>query len=461
MKILKVIHDFLPASTAGTEIYCANLASELSEKHEVILFFTAFSPAARTPRLRQGRFRGLRFYEARANRSAPDFSLSYSNPDLERIFENILREENFDLVHIHHLLYHSLGYPRIAKQRSLPVIFTLHDYYLTCPSPDGGKLLRKDHSRCPGPEASSCAECLSPPTSERNNFSARFGKFLKILPLDLFPLLSRFRRKLPLALISTLDGLISSAHFPATMGSPSEIEARQDYIHRNLIPHVDIFIAPSRHLRQRFIGFGFPAERIIYLDHGIPIESFRRRSRERAGTIRFGFAGGLIPAKGVHILVEAFSRLNDLKASLRIFGDPRLSPAYVLKLKRMARNHPISFPGALPVERVFEAYRQIDCLIVPSIWEENSPLVIHEAQAARIPVIASNIGGIPELIENDINGLLFEAGNPDDLKKMLLKIIQEPKLLELYRRNSRRIKSIEKNAEEFENIYSQFIRRKI
>lgn len=73
---------------------------------------------------------------------------------------------------------------------------------------------------------------------------------------------------------------------------------------------------------------------------------------------------------------------------------------------------------------------EIDVMVVPSLWNENSPLVIHEAFLARVPVIASRCGGVTELIQHELNGLLFERGNADDLRRAIENVIQSPQLLE-------------------------------
>ena len=73
-------------------------------------------------------------------------------------------------------------------------------------------------------------------------------------------------------------------------------------------------------------------------------------------------------------------------------------------------------------------FREIDVLVVPSIWYENAPLVIQEAFLSRTPVIASRIGGIPELVKDGVNGLLFDAGDPRDLKAKLEYVMNYPEV---------------------------------
>ena len=96
----------------------------------------------------------------------------------------------------------------------------------------------------------------------------------------------------------------------------------------------------------------------------------------------------------------------------------------------MGLNDSVRFWGK--IKDITDAYAQTDVLILPSIWPENQPVTITEAMAAKIPVIASNSGGIPELVDDEKTGLLFEAGNAQDLARKMLNIIQNPEKIELF-----------------------------
>jgi glycosyltransferase involved in cell wall biosynthesis len=102
---------------------------------------------------------------------------------------------------------------------------------------------------------------------------------------------------------------------------------------------------------------------------------------------------------------------------------------------------------------------EIDVLVVPSIWHENSPLTIHEAFLAKTPVIASNIGGMAELIQDEVNGLLFKVGDVADLREKITMIVQHPDLISKLSANIGPVKTIEENAVEIEQIYGDLIAR--
>ena len=104
--------------------------------------------------------------------------------------------------------------------------------------------------------------------------------------------------------------------------------------------------------------------------------------------------GTLVWHKGVHVLLEAVRALDPSAYELKIFGNPDVFPDYTAELRALAAGLPVRFMGAFDRERTAEVYAQIDVLVVPSLWLENSPLVIHEAFMAGIPVVGARIGGI-------------------------------------------------------------------
>jgi len=117
----------------------------------------------------------------------------------------------------------------------------------------------------------------------------------------------------------------------------------------------------------------------------------------------------------------------------------------------------IKFMGGYYVEEAHKIFSQLDVLVIPSIWYENSPLTIHEAFMAGVPVITSNIGGMAELVKHNNNGLLFKVGDSEDLYQTIMKVIENPELISQLSANVPSVKSIEENAEELEEIYKNLV----
>src|SRR5439155_15491353 len=103
-------------------------------------------------------------------------------------------------------------------------------------------------------------------------------------------------------------------------------------------------------------------------------------------------------------------------------------------------------------EQTSAVYGQMDVLVVPSLWLENSPLVIHEAFMAGVPVVGARMGGIAELVRDGENGLLYEATSAAELAAALSTLVDRPERLEHFRRNLPAVKSIAQDAVEWETI---------
>jgi len=121
----------------------------------------------------------------------------------------------------------------------------------------------------------------------------------------------------------------------------------------------------------------------------------------------------------------------------------------------------ITFYGKLLNEEVKKFYNEADILVVPSIWYDNSPMVIYEALRQGVSVVGSNIGGIPELIKDNYNGFLFEAGNAGQLKEILANIIENPENLKVLSKNaSESVKQYDMNrhVERLLEVYKEAIK---
>ena len=123
----------------------------------------------------------------------------------------------------------------------------------------------------------------------------------------------------------------------------------------------------------------------------------------------------------------------------------------------MAAGLPVLFHGACDRDRIAEAYASFDVLVVPSLWPENSPLVIHEAFMHGAPVIAARIGGIPGLVSDDVNGLLYEPYRPEDLAAVLQRVVDDPSVVPRLASAAPRVKRIEEDAREWEHRYHEVI----
>jgi len=189
---------------------------------------------------------------------------------------------------------------------------------------------------------------------------------------------------------------------------------------KEIVNKIDLFHAPSKYLMNRFIDdFAVPKEKVFYLDYGFPTHYLKPETHSDSEIFTFGYIGTHIAAKGVNLLIEAFKGIEG-KAKLKIFGREVGQNTKALKELAKESTNPIEFCGEYINHNLAkDVFSKVHAIVVPSIWGENSPLVIHEAQSCHIPVITANFGGMKEYVQQDINGLLFKHRDVHSLRENL------------------------------------------
>ena len=420
MKILFVVHQFLPKHVAGAELYTYHLAKRLQGRgHDVTIYTREFGHLEQPLREEDTSYDGIRvkrvYLPALGGRLASVRGLARDchNPLVFGHFHHQLHEIKPDIVHIQHLMGLSGSLINAVRHHQLPLVVTLHDYWFMCPTV---QLLTPALGRCSGPLSGvKCARCLVPARHPVSGWA-------------LYPV-----------------------HAALSM-------VRTWYL-RRLLSKADSIIAPSEFLRDRFVEHGVPRNKISYSDYGMETESLppsRPQSQATGkGKLRFAFIGSVMRHKGVHVLIDAFNRLPGARAELRIYGDPNYAPDYYASLRGQTTNGAVRFMGSFQNNEIYRILAETDVLVVPSVWYENSPLTMHEAVLAGVPVIASNIGGMAELVTKTENGLLFEVGNPDDLYEKMAHLVEAPHRLEGLRGRLAEVKGMEDDAAAFETLYGE------
>lgn len=204
-----------------------------------------------------------------------------------------------------------------------------------------------------------------------------------------------------------------------------------------------------------------PREKIIFSDYGFETQGFEKAGQGRASRQAipvFGFIGTLVKHKGLETLIQAVRSIPEVKLELKIFGETKDFPGFVRSLKKLAgRDKRIKWMGRMEHDRMAEALQGIDALVVPSLWYENSPLTIHEAFMAKVSVIASNIGGMKELLQ-DGGGLLFQPGNHEELAAKIGELAENPGRIADLIKTIPQVKSIEENCRELMILYQMLIK---
>jgi GT2 family glycosyltransferase/glycosyltransferase involved in cell wall biosynthesis len=446
MRILFIVHGFPPEGLGGTEVYTHDLSRALASKHgdDVFVLTRDADPSRPEYEVRREVRNGIHITRINNTfRNTLSLQASYANPELLAVADAVLDEARPDVAHIQHLTCLSTGLPRALASRGIPLVMTLNDYWLLC---HRGQLFDLDWRRCAGPGNDGCARCIPASVAASEPAAARVARAVRGLPVP--------GAEAAVRLAAGLADRLAPASEPVRAS-----RVRLEHMREAVAP-IDLFLAPSQTMADAFSGFGISEARLVRCGQGIDRSHFTSPSRKPQATLRLGFAGSLLPSKGPHVLLEAAARLpansvvvDLIGAGTSYHGDDsyRHTLAPLIDLP-FVRQHGAVVHGAVP-----GLLATLDALVVPSVWIENAPFVIKEAFAAGLPVIASNLGGMAELVQHDVNGLLFEAGNADALASQLRRLQTEPGLLERLGAGITPPMTIEQDADELRSRYSSLI----
>jgi glycosyltransferase involved in cell wall biosynthesis len=335
----------------------------------------------------------------------------FANPDAKfpRALADLIAELRPDIVHAHHYVRFGVEAFAVIKRASpsTRILLSLHEYLAICHH-HGQMVKTNGGGLCRQQSAPDCAACFP-------EFGAR-DFFLRKRYLDL--------------------------HFA----------------------DVDLFVSPSRFLADRYVAWGLPESKVVVMDNvppdrlsldipraavppaaaeavvGAAAAARPPRARKPAALAagrparetRFGFFGQMSPLKGINVLIDAAKLLEQQgvrSVSIDIHGDYSNQPTeFQAAVRRaLAEAGPnVRYHGPYANTQVLALMSEVDAVLVPSIWWENSPVVIQEAFAAGRPVICSDIGGMAEKVRPGLDGLHFEAGRPASLARVLAELAASP-----------------------------------
>lgn len=456
LKILVLVHGYPPTAMAGTELCAQRLCAGLRGRgHEVSVVAREEMPGFPEYKMTRDRVDGIPVLRVVNNftRLQKKHLFDY-HPRFEEIFAGEISRTGPDIVHIQHLAGASWGIPSMVKKRGLPLVVSLHDYWYAC---ERVQLLRPDGSLCRGPErgrncALYCARSslsylgsavferfrgitgrLSPLPGERAALAA-----LSVLQRGLMPVRTRRLRKAYRGRCSRLLDPLSTA---------------------------DFLVSPSEKARSIYTAMGVPGERHVVIPHGLPPLSSSSGTRWRAaydGTkpLEVGYVGNLMEHKGIITLLRAMKKLLPREARLTMYGKA-YPPRYERFLRKAVKRFP---PGQVAVRGTYtpaelpRIFAGIDILVLPALWHETFNLVLWEAWAAGVPVLASCVGALADFIREGVNGVTFSPGNWRDLRAILLQFIRDPGLLAKLRENlPRYCGTLDENAGKYEKLYEELV----
>jgi glycosyltransferase involved in cell wall biosynthesis len=285
-----------------------------------------------------------------------------------RALAQVVDEVGPDVAHVHHVFEGlTTSVLDVLHRRGVPTVMTLHDYKPVCPN---YRLFV---------EGAPCTRCLSGRYVEAVHHRCLEG--------------SRWR-----SVAAATDAYVSRV--------------------RGLYDRVDRFLAPSAFLRDRVVEGGIRADHVHVLPNPVVAAAEPRRARDEPPYVLY--AGRLVAEKGIDTLLDAAARLPD-GARLRLMGSGRME-AHV-RGRVAAEGLPVEVLGARGPQEVAAHVRTAAAAVLPALWWENCPMAVLEAAAQGIPVVASAVGGIPELVDDGVTGLLVPPGDASALASALSRLV--------------------------------------
>lgn len=447
MKVALVVHCFFPDHFYGTETYTLELANNLiALGHEPVVVSAVFQgEAKRRSAITSYEYMNIPVYCLDKN-YYPHRTIreTYYQPDLLELHKQLLSEIAPDILHVTHLINHTASLLDAAKELGIPALATLTDFFGFC---FNNRLEAADGSLCNGPSSDriNCLTCY---------FKARIcqpstGTAVKLI--------SRFSHLLPVvAQVSTMLAQIPGVRHSSMARLVADIVERPVVL-LNRYAEYQAVIAPTLFLSRTYSANGLSAP-LHLMPFGVDIDRVSKKKASSGAPVRFGYIGQIAAHKGVDILVSAFSRLAYGCAELHIYGSEEQAPLYVAALRDTPAENPILFQGTFPKKLLADVLSEIDFLVIPSRWYENSPLVLLNALATHTPVIVSNVEGMTEFVKDGQNGFIFDRANIDDLEKVLQKVVQEPELSYRMSKNTKYDRTTREMTEDVVRLYESIVK---
>jgi glycosyltransferase involved in cell wall biosynthesis len=413
VKVLLVVHQFLPRHITGTEQYVRALALAMRAAG-IDAHVLAYEPLIHIDSPgslfleRDDEVEGIP-----VRRIAIDYRLSpnpelrdYQNPLVGRLLARCLDQGGFDLVHVFHPRHIGPATILEPRARGIPVVVNLMDFWWICPN---YLLWRRDGSLCDGPPegGAGCIPCIDPALDRA------------VQERGVLPLLRKMGTS-PTPAGNLGESVVRQAH--ALLGRKEQLMA--------LLAQADRVIAPSEFIARIYREHGLPAEHIVHLPYGLDPGRFAsmppRKEVRGKPHLDLGYTGSISRHKGVHVLIEAMKYVEAPNVRVHIHGRRDSQPGFSEALIDSIQDPRISFHGAFAPAELGTVLSGLDALVVPSLWYENTPFSVLEALHAGVPVIASDLGGIAEIVREGESGLLFAAGKAKKLAEIISRIAADP-----------------------------------
>jgi glycosyltransferase involved in cell wall biosynthesis/UDP-N-acetylglucosamine:LPS N-acetylglucosamine transferase len=406
-RVLLAAHDFFPFGKAGTERYTRDLGHALQRRgYDVrVIHPRPVLQPGEACRIEEDYVEGLR-----VNRLLIPANVHAATrlDMIKPLIREYLTESPVDIVHAQHLMGLGPAFLETVKEFALPIVFTANDFWPLC---EQVHLMHPSGQVCSGPETiDKCVQCLR----------------------------SRFEVKEP--------------EIPQYFYILSD----RQYTLKRAMDLVDVVICPSLFLKRTYERHGFVASRMIHLPQGALLKPRQPRELRADGIVRFVYLGHVAYRKGLDLLVRAFNRIKLPNAELHIHGMNSEPPYLAQIMATVPAGSKVIYHGEYSADDMPTILANADLAVVPSRGE-NYPFVIREILHQGVPVIASNVAGIPEIVTDGRNGRLFRNEDHHQLGDIMRELAENPSAIENLRAGIEPIKSIDDDAADIETIYGHLV----
>lgn len=369
MKILYVIHQYFPHYYTGTELLTDNISRYqryLGDSVEIWAYNLA-EPDVKKIEKTSYHETPVTFFSHHNKDKKKDWRFYWKDKENREYFKKLLKKVNPDVLHVTHSARMS-DIVAAAYDLGIPYVTTITDYWLLCPT---ATLVRKNGDLCGGSGAD--PRCLR--VDYKNNlqdFEERWGGVKDFLK------------------------------------NASRVGYAANFV------------------RAMFEKNGIDTSNWIHIKHGYNASAKRIRTQDPY--YRFAYTGTLQPSKGAHIAIEAFRSLPEENARLVVYGEIGHDNTYSKYCLGLAQGDPrIEFRGKYDHNNLVDEFKDVDCILIPSVWYEPFPFTLINAIKFGYDVLGARIGGIPELIGENNSESLFAAGDSNDLKEKMLSKLNKGK----------------------------------
>ncbi|AFY34229.1 glycosyltransferase [Calothrix sp. PCC 7507] len=416
MKVIQVPFCFYPDTVGGTEVYVEALSRYLQQQGVQVV---VAAPGKVSQSYMYSHLKVRRFAISNNFQNLRDI-YGEGDPQAALEFSHILEAEQPDLVHLHAFTSGvSLRLVQAVKQRQIPVVFTYHTPTVSC---QRGTLMQWGTQICNGElNLQTCTQCT-----------------LQGLGLD--QISARAIANLPPQIGNWLDTLNLQGGIWTALRMTELVSLRHTVLHA-LMSEVDHIIAVCNWVKNVLLLNHVPPDKITVIRQALchePPEKSHSSQQIVMPTLKIAFLGRLDPTKGIHVLISALQAISELPISLDIYGVSQgvAGEIYQQELQTLAANNSrITFKPPVPAQKAIATLAEYDLLAVPSQWLETGPMVVLEAFAAGVPILGSNLGGLAELVQSEVNGILVEPTSITAWSQALQHLYQNRDLLLRLRSN--------------------------